>query len=163
MVKSFISKKFIEDNDKIQITDSINFENTTLHQNRTEQRFKTLNELNELESNQDNEFNLQSLVDTVQDYNKIYEVSITDKDLVEIRKDSISRLVSLNISFPNEDNQTIRLNNLKKYINNLHDKNSEDIRAIKRKIAKFSSTIKAEMSELIQLEGIFKAKWLISI
>ena len=106
---------------------------------------------------------MQSLVDTVQDYNKIYEVSITDKDLVEIRKDSISRLVSLNISFPNEDNQTIRLNNLKKYINNLHDKNSEDIRAIKRKIAKFSSTIKAEMSELIQLEGIFKAKWLISI
>ena len=75
----------------------MNYENPILHQTQTEQRFKTLDDLNESDDNSDNEFNLQSLVDTVQDYNKIYEVSVTEKDLVEIRKDSITKLVEMDM------------------------------------------------------------------
>ena len=78
---------------KVHITEPIEIEDFKIDHTMIHTRTRTFSS-DEGDFAQKDEFLFENLIRSVGSYNKIYDVSIADKDLVAIRKDAIFTLIN---------------------------------------------------------------------
>lgn len=96
---------------------------------------------------------MTSLIDSVDQFNMIYDISITEKDMNELRKSAIRKLTDLPNNFKLDGIEGQKLVNLKQLLSTYFEKYNTDISILKLKISKFEKNIAFENIHLSKLES----------